>query len=236
MDAAPELTRFAPDLWLVEYPVRYFGMDLSARMSVIRLADGRVMLHSPGPISPRMKAAIEAIGPVAWIVAPGTFHHLHVTAAQARFPKAKTWICPGLETKRADIAFDGILGDEPPSEWRGQFDQVVVRGNRLMAEVAFLHRASRTLLLVDLIEWFGDNTAGVGLSQRIWWAIFRMWNKPRPAPEYAMGWRDRKAAATCLRRILAWDFERIVISHGDLITHDAHTMARDAWAGVLRGN
>src|SRR6185312_8207074 len=33
---------------------------------------------------------------------PGSFHHLHVTSAQAAFPDAKTWICPGIETKRPD--------------------------------------------------------------------------------------------------------------------------------------
>jgi len=30
-----------------------------------------------------------------------------------------------------------------------------------------------------------------------------MWNNPRPAPEYRMGWSDRQAAAKSLREILA---------------------------------
>jgi len=229
-----DLTPFALDVWVVEYPVRYFALDISARMTVIRLSDASVMLHSPGPVSMQLKSEIEAIGPVTWIIAPGTFHHLHVGAAQATFPNASTWICPGLETKRPDIGFDGILSDDAPPEWGDQFDLVVVAGNRLMSEVAFYHRASRTLLLVDLIEWIGDNTPRVGWALRIWWAIFRMWNKPRPAPEYAMGWRNKKTAAGCLQRILRWDFQRIVISHGDLVTETAQAVAREAWASVLR--
>jgi hypothetical protein len=60
-----------------------------------------------------------------------------------------------------------------------------------------------------------------------------MWGKPRPAPEYRMGWNDRAAAAKSLRRILAWDFERIIVSHGDLIDRDAHAVAAEAWSGVL---
>jgi hypothetical protein len=52
-----------------------------------------------------------------------------------------------------------------------------------------------------------------------------MWANPKPAPEYRMGWSDRTAAANSLRRILAWDFQRIVLSHGDLIDHDAHAVA-----------
>ncbi len=36
-----------------------------------------------------------------------------------------------------------------------------------------------------------------------------------------------------LERILSWDFERIVIAHGDLIESNAKGIARGAWAQVL---
>jgi hypothetical protein len=41
-------------------------------------------------------------------------------------------------------------------------DQVFV-GNRIMREVDFLHRASRTLIAVDLVENFSDETAGTNV-------------------------------------------------------------------------
>lgn len=228
------LREFVPGaIWLVDYPVRYFGIDIAARMVVIRLSDGRVMLQSPGEITPDLKAKIEAIGPVAWIVAPGTFHHLHVSAAQAAFPAAQTWICPGLETKRPDLRFDALLGDTPPPDWADDLDQVVVDHNRVISEVVFFHRPSRTLIVVDLIELIGDMTPEAGWKIWAYWKLFRMWNRPRPAPEYTMGWRDRKKAAVALRRILDWDFERIVLQHGALITENAKDAARDAWAKVL---
>lgn len=116
----------------------------------------------------------------------------------------------------------------------GQIDQVLVEGTRIMREVAMFHRASRTLILVDLIENFTDATPHTGGALKFWFRyVLRMWNNPRPAPEYRMGWSDRAAAAQSLRRILAWDFERIVIAHGDLIEHDAHAVAARAWAKVL---
>jgi hypothetical protein len=62
----------------------------------------------------------------------------------------------------------------------------------------------------------------------------RMWGHARPAPEYRLGWSDRTAAARSLRRILAWDFRQIILSHGDLIDRDAHEVAAEAWAGILR--
>ncbi len=103
-----------------------------------------------------------------------------------------------------------------------------------MREVAMFHRASRTLILVDLIENFTDATPRTGGSLKLWFKyVFRMWNNPHPAPEYQIGWSDRHAAATSLRRILAWDFQQIVLSHGDLIQTAAREVAIKAWSGIL---
>jgi hypothetical protein len=192
------------------------------------------MIHSPGPLDDTLAAEIRELGEVAFIVAPGNFHHLHAAACQRRFPDTETWICPGVERKQPELTFAGVLGDEPPTGWAGQLDQVVIRGARWMREVVFYHRASRTLILVDLIENIGDSTPGTNWMLRLWWkGVFRMWNRPRPAPEYQLGWSDKAAAKACLERILSWDFERIVLAHGDLIEDDAKDAAREAWSRVL---
>ena len=230
-----QLSPYVPgQIWLCAYPVRLAGTKFDARMTVIRLSSGGLMLHSPCEITAPLAQEVAALGPVAHIVAPGNFHHLFVASAQAAFPAAKTWICPGVETRQPGLTYDAVLGDAPPPDWAGEIDQVLVQGTRIMREVAMFHRASRTLILVDLIENFTDATPHTGGALKFWFKfVLRMWNNPRPAPEYRMGWRNRAAAAQSLRRILAWDFERIVLSHGDLIDRDAHNVAAKAWAGVL---
>ncbi len=50
-----------------------------------------------------------------------------------------------------------------------------------------------------------------------------------PPPEYQMGWKDKEAARESLKRILDWDFDKIVLTHGDLIETDAKARALDAW-------
>jgi len=203
-------------------------------MTVVRLASGKLMLHSPCGITAMIAEEISALGSVAHIVAPGNFHHLHVVAAQAAFPGAKTWICPGVERRNPDLKYDGLLGDEAPTDWVNEIDQVLVQGTRIMREVAMFHRASRTLILVDLIENFTDATPNTGGALKFLFKyVLRMWDNPRPAPEYRMGWGDRQAAAKSLRRILAWDFQRIILSHGDLIDHCAREVAAAAWSGIL---
>ncbi len=229
------LVEFVPGtIWLCEYPVHYGGLDFLSRMAVLRLQDGSVLLHSPCEIDQGLKASIAALGPVRAIIAPGTFHHLHVPSAQAAFPAAETYICPGIERKRPELRFDWILGDTSPPAWAEEMDQVLVRGNRIIWEVAFCHKPSKTLLLVDLIENIGDKTRGAGPGLKLWWKlVFRMWNRPRPAPEYQMGWKDKGPARESLEKILAWDFERIVLSHGDLIDADGKAAAREAWSVPL---
>ena len=203
-------------------------------MTVIRLASGRLMLHSPCQITPLIAKEISELGQVAYIVAPGNFHHLYVATAQAAFPAAKTWICPGVERRNPSLKYDGVLGDVAPAEWEGEIDQVLVQGTRIMREVAMFHVASRTLILVDLIENFGDTTPRVGAALKFWFKyVLRMWNNPRPAPEYRIGWSDRQAAAKSLSRILAWDFQRIVLSHGDLVDRNARQVAATAWSAIL---
>jgi len=125
---------------------------------------------------------------VEFIVAPGSYHYLHVSSAQRAFPEAETFICPGVERKNPEIEFDWLLGDRPDKRWEDDFEQVLVRGNRYIWEVAFHHKSSRTLILVDLIENITDKTEDVSWSLELWWkVVFRMWGNPKPAPEYQLG-------------------------------------------------
>lgn len=229
-----QMTEFIPgQIWLVDYPVRYAGCRFNARMSIVRLANGALMLHSPCSMDDATAEAISRLGPVRCIVAPGNFHYLHVAEAQSRFPAALTYLCPGVERKAPHLRFDGMLGPLAPSGWGGTIDQILIRGSRFMWEVAMLHRPSKTLLLVDAIEFFTDRTANVNWPVKAWFKLFDMWNKPKPAPEYRMGWKDKAAARSSLEKILAWDFEHIVISHGDNITGNAKALARRAWTPPL---
>jgi hypothetical protein len=223
-------------IWLCNYPVTYLWMKFYARMTVIRLNDGRLMLHSPCEIDGHTRRALLELGEVAYIVAPGTFHYLHVPSAQAAFPRAEIFICPGIERKRPDMHFDWLLGDTAPAAWADQLEQVLLRGSRWICEVAFFHRQTRTLILVDLIERFSDATPHVDWKLKLWWkVVFHMWNIAKPAPEYQLGWSDRKAARTSLHRILQWDFERVIVAHGDLIESDARQVVETAWQKPLTG-
>jgi hypothetical protein len=221
-------------IWIKEYPIHYAGTRFNARMTIVRLSNGHLFIHSPCKIDGYTKSMIEKLGTVDFIVAPGSFHFSYVSSAQQAFVEAETFICPGIERKRMEIDFDWILSDRPDQRWEKDLDQVLVRGNRFIWEVAFFHKATKTLILVDLIENFTNQTEDVNWSLKFWFkVVFRMWENPKPAPEYQLGWKDKKAARRSLMKILEWDFDRIIIAHGDLIEENARQVALNAWRRPL---
>ncbi len=230
-----DLFEYHPDrIWIKEYPIHYAGVDFNSRMTVIHLLNGNLLIHSPCEIDLNTKVAIERLGKVQFIIAPGEYHYLYVESAQRAFPNAETFICPGIERKKPEIKFDWVLGDRPDPRLSDDFEQVLVRGNKYIWEVAFYHKITQTLILVDLIENITSQTEDVSWTLKLWWKwVFRMWNNPKPAPEYQLGWQDKNAASLTLKKILDWDFERIVIAHGDLIEENAKQVAIGAWRLVL---
>ena len=222
-------------IWILEYPVRFSGLDLFARTTIIKLENGQLIVHDPCRIDDAIKTEIDALGIVKFIIAPGSYHHLFVTDFQEKYPGAETYLCPGLEQKRPDIKFDWILGDRPDPRWGGALEQVLIRGTRYIWEVAFFHRPSKTLILVDLLENIGDDYGHkAGLLLQFWWRyIFRMWNSPKAAPEYQMGWGNKKIVKDVLNKILDWGAERVILAHGENIEKDVNSILGTAWKTVL---
>lgn len=222
-------------IWIVEYPIRYMGIELFARMTIIKLDNGELIIHDPCQINDDIKSNIDALGVVKYIIAPGSFHHLFVADFQAKYPAAETYLCPGLERKRPDIKFDWILGNRPDPRWGGILEQLVIQGTRIIWEVAFFHRPSKTLVLVDLLENIGDDYRHkVGLQLRLWWLVFRMWNNPKAAPEYQVGWGNKNLVKQGLNKILAWQADRVIIAHGENIEANVNAVLSSAWKSVLK--
>ncbi|HKJ07785.1 MAG TPA: hypothetical protein VKA76_01730, partial [Gammaproteobacteria bacterium] len=189
----------------------------------------------PCKIDEPAKKEIDSLGTVQFIIAPGSYHHLFIADFQAQYPDAETYLCPGLERKRPELKFDWILGDKPDPRWGGTLEQALIRGTRYIWEVAFFHKPSKTLILVDLLENIGDHYRHkTGLLLQFWWrCVFRMWNNPKAAPEYQMGWGNKKLVKDGLTRILGWNAERIIIAHGENIEENVNSVLSAAWKKVL---
>jgi uncharacterized protein DUF4336 len=227
---AKQLRELAPDLWVVERAQRFYGLEVGTRMTVMRLRDGSLLLHSPIALDPEVRHELDAVGRVRYVVAPNRVHHLYAGDVATAYPEARLWVGPGLERKRPDLVFVAILGDEAPPEWRGEVDQVFFRGRPYENEVVFFHRASRTLVLCDLAFNFGPSAA---LTTRVLMSLIRSYGHFGPSKLDPLLIRDRKAARQSLESILAWDFDRVVVAHGDVLATGGHEALRTGYAWLL---
>jgi hypothetical protein len=123
-----------------------------------------------------------------------------------------------------------VLGDDPPVEWRDEVDQVFFRGRPYENEVVFLHRASRTLLLCDLAFNFGPRAA---FRTRVLMKLLRSYGRFGPSRLDPLLIRDREAARASLERILAWDFDRVVVAHGEVLESGGREALRRGYSWLL---
>ena len=123
-----------------------------------------------------------------------------------------------------------MLGDEAPPEWRDEVGQVFFRGRPYENEVVFFHRPSRTLLLCDLAFNFGPSAAA---PTRLLMKLMRSYGHFGPSKLDPLLIRDRAAARASLERILEWDFDRVVVAHGDVLESGGHEALRAGYAWLL---
>lgn len=221
-------TPFGDDLWLVDGPdITMLTIPFTTRMVVARLPDGGLWLHSPVEATDERVAAVLELGTPTHLVAPNPFHNLFITGWQERFPEATTWAGPGLAKRRPQLRIDGQLTDGP-SPWEG-IEQVVMRGSFLLEEIVFLHRPSRTVIFTDTFQ--NHDPAEDGL---FWRSVKRLVGIEGPEGGAPRDWRltitDIEATRHSVRRILAWDFERVTTAHGLCVPEDGHARIATAFA------
>lgn len=213
-------------IWHYRYPVSFAGLRVLARTTVVRRADGKLFVHSPGPLDPALRHRLDELGTITHVCCPNRFHHLHVAAFRAAYPGARYLAAPGLELKRADFRFDGVIGEAPVPDLAGEFEYRLFEGLPVLNEVVWFHRPTATLLLTDLLFGFsGEMPPLKRLVTRL------LGVHDRFAMSRTMKWlvRDREQARRSRDALLAWPFERVIIAHEDLILDDV----RDTVAGAL---
>ena len=230
MTHAGALRPLAKDIWVAERPQKFYGLPVGTRMTVMRLSGGRLLLHSPVILDATLRSELDAIGRVAYAVAPNRVHHLYAGDVANAYPEARLWIGPGLERKRPDLKFVAILDDESPEEWREEVGQTFCRGRPYENEIVFFHRASRTLILCDLAFNIGPSAAAV---TRFLMRMIGSYGRFGPSKLDPFLIRDRAAARRSLERILAWDFDRVVVAHGDIVESGGREALREGYAWLL---
>jgi len=220
------LRALGPALWCLDHAQTLYGARIGARMTLIRLKDGGLMLISPVPVDDASKAEIDALGPVRHLVAPSLSHHDHLAAAAARWPEARRYGAPGLTHRRPDLGLDEELAARAPEGWLRQVDQIPILGIPAYNEVVFFHRASKTLILTLLI-------ADLAKAEGTWTRLLLRLDGSLGAFAIPGFLRravvDGAAARASADGLLMWDFDRVILTHGPILA----TGGREAVARAL---
>ena len=224
------LHKLAENLWTIERPQRFWGLEVGCRMTVMRLEDGSLFLHSPVALDAQLRRELDGLGTVRHAVAPNRFHHLYAGDVARAYPEARLWVAAGVERKRPDLEIAGVLTDDAPGEWKREVDQLYFRGRPFENEVVFLHRASRTLVLCDLAFNFGPTAP---IVTRVVLTLVGGYGGFRTTRLDPLLIRDRGAARRSLEQILAWDFDRVVVAHGNVLERGGRDLLRAGYSWLL---
>ncbi len=211
IEPSDELVPFADGLWLSTAPVSFLGLALTATMTVARLADGGLLVHSPVPLTAGRREQTEALGQVRHLYVPNLLHHRFVDQWAAAYPSARVHAPAGLARKHPALRIDRTAGETPEPGFAAALDELPIDGFRARETVLF-HRPSRTAIVADLVQ-------NLGRPDHSWTAVYTraMGIYDRVALSRAIRWTgfdDRRAARRALDRLLALDFDRLIVGHG----------------------
>jgi hypothetical protein len=222
------LHEFADNVWLVDgLIVRDMGTYFTTRMTIAKLSDGSVWIESPVPASFATLNEISNIGDVRYILAATPRHVWRLNAWHTLFPDAQLWASrpTSFTLKKGNLPLSGYLGDTPVSAWSADFDQLEFKGNPFLSEVLFYHKNSGTVILGDLIQR-NRVMAGKALTN----LTFKL--EGAQYPDGGVGWDmkitflNHNLARRSLEKLLSWEFDKLIIAHGDCIESNAKQYIR----------
>ncbi len=232
------LKQVGEDIWLVDGPIvqmSMYGVKLPfpTRMTIVKLSNDELWCHSPTELTPELKAQIDSLGPVRHLISPNKIHYTHINAWAKAYPDAIAWASPGVRERAAqqkiEVSFNADLGNDPPLHWKEDLDQLIFRGSRFMDEIVFFHRNSATLILTDLIENFELDKVG----KRFGW-LMKFVGITDPDGKTALDlrmtfWGRKEQSRSCLKRILQWNPEKVILAHGRWYENNGATELRRAF-------
>ncbi|MDY0746325.1 hypothetical protein SNE35_17570 [Paucibacter sp. R3-3] len=202
-------------LWTVAGEIAMPLGHFPRRMTIVRLADGRLVIWSAIPLQESAMLQLEDEGPIGYIVAPGVSHRLDLRPWKQRYPSALIVCAPGArEAVSEAVAVDAT--EDPFGDAAVSFQAVPGVDGK---EAALLvRRSSGTSLVINDLIANVRHPEGLGAKVMARLMGFGVKEPEMPWVGEKLYVKDKEALALAL---LQWSTEpalrRIVVSHGDVI-------------------
>lgn len=224
------LEKLAENLWVVNRPLKLAGLPLGTRMTVLRLADGGLLLHSPTQLDDETRIGLDQLGPVRYVVAPNSVHHLFVQPYQDQYHDAEFWTVPEVVEKNPSLRSPHLLTEGTPVNWALELHTETIAGASKFHEVVFFHKPSQTLIVTDLLF---NLKPPPGIFK---WALYKFMKISSPVGVSRYGrltFGNGSEFKTAIHKILEWDIERIIMCHGEIVDENAKEALRAGFQYLL---
>jgi hypothetical protein len=199
--------------------------NVKRRMSVARLADGRLAFFNGIPLRETEMQKLETWGTPSILCIPNGFHRLDIHAFKERYPQLQVFCPKGVRARIAEVvAVDGAIEDLPRNQG---IEWISLRGTK-PGEMAMLVRDGPTSSLC-----FGDAIMNLPHLPGLDGFLFRLIRstgtpKVTPLAQFTLV-ENKPALADHLRELSASPgLNRLVPSHGNVVENDAPGVLRRA--------
>ncbi len=218
--------RIAENVWILRYPLRLLGVEIGRSVTIIRLGNGKLVIHSTAPFTAADVAAIQSLGKPGWMVDVTAFHNSFAEEGRRAFPLLR-YLVPDRFPKAIALKCEPL--DPAPAEWAGQLEVLRIEGVPRIQEHAVFHAPSRTLIVGDLLFNFGQHA--LGWTKFFARRVMRLKELVGMSPFFRMMIRDQRAFDDSIRKILRWEFDRIIVGHGEIIEFEAKQRVSELLSG-----
>jgi len=211
-------------VWHAQLSLRFGPLDIYTRMTVIRLRDGALWVHSPIEPTPSLLAKLASLGDVRYVVAPNRSHHLFFQRFLHSFPLAKGFVAPGLAEKFK--ALSQYLVVPLPGPWHGELQSWFIDGLPVLNETVWFHNESGTLVLTDLLFCFGTQSTGLA---KLVARLLGVYDRLGMSLTMKLMIKDKQALRRSIEPLLLLPVQRIVLAHDQVIEEQPITRLREAF-------
>ena len=189
---------------------------MGRRMTVMQVGGNRLAVHSAIRMSEPDMEQLDALGRVAYVIAPNPFHASEAPWYAERYPDAKVLVPEGTRLRQQRrMRVDGTIENGWPAELAAELRALLIEGLRV-PETAYWHVGSKTLVVTDLVMNYGDDHfTGIGKVLMRWNGIVGRFGPSRLLRHGFI--KDKGKLRGSLELLQRWDFERVVMSHGEVL-------------------
>jgi hypothetical protein len=220
VQAHRQIAKLEDNLWTVDGDIKLPGGTFIRKMAMMRLSDGRVVIHSAILLDDSEMKEIENWGTPAFCIVPNRLHRLDAPLFRNRYPEMK-FLCPTASRQRVErvVAIEGGYEELPSEiEWR----TLAIVGD----EAVFTQRSGERISLI-----FGDslfNAPHFGGPLGIMFRLIGSTGGPRVTPlSKLILVSNRKELASQYRDLaMSSGLARLIPGHGENINENAAAILR----------